>query len=111
MSRAKSVFRRGRCGENESAGLIRGKRDFILAKPLFLTDCCSLHSSILRMKPNANERCARIILAHLRDLQALLEISSLDASSNLGDVGAKNGWNNSLLLDFPATGGFAISFV
>ena len=38
-------------GGNELAELVRAKNDFILPKPLLLTDCCSLHSIILRMQP------------------------------------------------------------
>ena len=96
--------------KNHQAEMAHGKIDFILFRPLLLTDCCSLYSSILRMQPNANERCARIILAHLRDLQSLLTISFLDATANLGDVGTKHGGNKSLLLDFLLTGRFVISF-
>ena len=82
-----------------------------LFKPLLLTDCCSLFSSILKMQPNANERCSRIILAHLRDLQALITISFVDASVNIGDSGTKHGGNTTLLYDFLSTGRFTISFV
>ena len=63
------------------------------------------------MQPNAQERCARIILAHLRDLQSLLSISFADASVNLCDVGAKHGGNNTILRKFMSTRRFAISFV
>ena len=63
------------------------------------------------MQPNANEPCARIILAHLRDLQALLAISFVGAPVNIGDAGAKHGGDNALLLMFMTTGRFAISFV
>ena len=82
-----------------------------LFKPMLLTDCCSLFSSILRMQPNAQERCSRIIMAHLRDLQSLLSISFADASTNLGDVGTKHGGNNNILQKFMKTGRFTISFV
>ena len=70
---------------------VDAKSDSPLFRPLLLTDCCSLFSSILRMQPNAHERCSRIILAHLRDLQKLLPISFVDASVNIGDAGAKHG--------------------
>ena len=82
-----------------------------LFKPILLTDCCSMFSSILRMQPNAQERCSRIILAHLRDLQSLLSISFIDATVNLGDVQTKHGGNNTILHKFMTTGRFEISFV
>ena len=106
-----SQFPHAYYGKSELAESTHGTHDFILFKPLLLTDCCSLYISILRIQPNANERCARIILAHLRDSQALMAISFLDATANLGDVGTKHGGNTSLLLDFLTTGKFAISFV
>ena len=87
------------------------KSDSPLFRPLLLTDCCSLVSSILKMQPDANERCSRIILAHLRDLQALIAISFVDASVNIGDSWTNHGGNNALLYDFLSTGRFAISFV
>ena len=74
------------------------ENDFLF-RPLLLADCCSLYS-ISRVQPNAQERCSRIILAHLRDLQALLAISFVDASVNIGDAGAKHGGNTALLYDF-----------
>ena len=82
-----------------------------LPNPILLTDCCSLFSSILRLQPNSQERCSRIIMAHLRDLQSLLTISFADASVNLSDVGAKHGGNNNILRKFLKTGRFIISFV
>ena len=87
------------------------KIDSPMFRPLLLTNCCSLFSSILRMQPNANERCARIILAHLRDLQALITISSVDASVNIGGAGTKHGGSTVLLYEFLKTGRFTISFV
>ena len=82
-----------------------------LYKPTLLTDCCILFSSIPRMQPNAQERCSGIILAHLRDLQPILNISSIDATVNLGDVGTKHGGSNSILRKFMIAGRFGISFV
>ena len=61
-----------------------------LQKLLLLTDCCSLFSITIRMQPVANERCARISIAHLRDLQALLAIGFADSAPKLGDVGAQH---------------------
>ena len=81
-----------------------------LFKPVLLTDRRSLFNSILRMQPTAQERCAGIILAHLRDLQSLLDISFADASVNLGDVGTKHGGSNSVLRKFMIAGRFGISF-
>ena len=87
------------------------KSDSKRIKPLMLTDCFSLFSIILRMQPNANGRCARIILSDLRDSQALIAIRSVDASVDIGDAGAKHGWNNAILYEFWRTGRFAISSV
>ena len=94
--------------ENDSCELMKNNDLF---KPMLLTDCCSLLSSILRMQPNAQERCSRIILAHLRDLQSLLSISFIDATVNIGDVGTKHGWGNTILRQFMKSGRFDISFV
>ena len=87
------------------------KYDSPLFRPLLSTDCCSLFSSILRMQPNAQERCSRIILSHLRGLQKLLAISFVDASANSGDAGAKHGGNTALLYGFLRSRRFTISFV
>ena len=62
-----------------------------LFKPMLLTDCCSLFSIILSMRPNSQGRCSRIIMAHLRYFQSFLSISHADASVNLGDVCPKHG--------------------
>ena len=62
------------------------------------------------MQPDANERCARIALAHLRGLQALLAISFIDSTANLGDVGPKRAGSLSLLQDFLSTCRFILSF-
>ena len=69
---------------------IHWAQEAVLFKPVLLTDCCFLYSIILRIQPNANERCPRIILEHLRDLQALLTISFADSSANIGDAGMKH---------------------
>ena len=99
------------CREKQSIDSPNKKSDSPLPRPLLLTDCCSLFSSILRMRPNANERRSRIILAHLRDLQALLTISFVDASVNIGDAGTKRKGNTTLLYEFLRTGRFTISLV
>ena len=87
------------------------KSDSPMFKPLLRTDCCSLFSSIRRMQPNANERCSRIILAHLGDFQELIAISFVGASVNIGDAGAKRGGNNASLYEFLSTGRCTISSV
>ena len=99
------------CIPLQTTEAIHWETEAISFNPLLLTDCCSLFSSILRIQPNDSERCPRIILAHLRDLQALIAISFIDASVNIGDAGTKHGGNNSLLLEFTTSGGFIISFV
>ena len=78
---------------------------------LLRTDCCSLYSSILRIHPNALERCSRIALAHLRDLQSLLKISIVDATFNLADVCDKIDGIMILLRDFMGTGRVITSFI
>ena len=80
-------------------------------KPLLLTDCCSLYSSILRIQPNALERRSRIALAHLRDLQSVLTISFVDATCNLADVCTKIAGSMTLLQNFMDSGRFIMSFI
>ena len=92
-------------------GAIHMAEEPSLFKQLLLADCCSLFSTIWRMQLNANARCARLILVHLRDFLALLTISFVDSSVNIGDAGAKNGGRNSLLLEFMTAGRFGISSV
>ena len=71
----------------DPADLNRSPKTFTLPNPILLTDCRSLYIIVLRIRPNAKERCARIILSHLRDLQALLTIIYANSAENIGDVG------------------------
>ena len=67
-----------------------GVPDQILYLPIFLTDSCSLYTAILRIQPRSEDRCAKIILNYLRDLQSLLRISYIDAPTNLAEVETKH---------------------
>ena len=82
-----------------------------LFKPLILTDCCSLFSSVLRLQHCTQERCSRILIAYLRDLQSLITFSFIDGGANLGDINTKHAGSLTLLADFFMTGKFKLSFV
>ena len=49
----------------------------------------SLYSAILRIHPKSQDKCARLVTNQLRDLQALRDISFVDAACNLGDIETK----------------------
>ena len=82
-----------------------------LFKPIVLTDCCSLFSCVIRLQPNTQERCSRISIAYLRDLQSLITFSFIDGETNLGDVNTKHAGSLALLEAFFQTGLFDLSFI
>ena len=82
-----------------------------LFKPLILTDCCSLFSSVIRLQPCTQERCSRILIAYIRDLQSLYTFSFIDSGTNLGDINTKHAGSLTILSDFFATGKFTLSFI
>ena len=82
-----------------------------LFKPLLLTDCCSLFSAILRIQPRSLDKCAKITMNQLRDMQEMLDISFVDATCNLGDIETKHAGSLSLLSRFFGAGRFVISFL
>ena len=51
-----------------------------LLRPLLLTDCCSLFSAIMRIRPMSQGKCAKLLMNQLRDLQTLIDMSSVDNS-------------------------------
>ena len=89
----------------------QGHRALTLSKPLLLTDCCSLYSSILRIQPRSLDKCAKLIMNQLRDLQESIDISFVDATCNLGDIETKRAGPLSILSLFFPTGEFVISFL
>ena len=82
-----------------------------LFKPIVLTDCCSLFSCVIRLQPSTQERCSRILIAYLRDLQSLITFSFIDGETNLGDVNTKHAGSLALLAAFFQTGLFNLSFI
>ena len=89
----------------------REKAPALLFRPLVLTDCCSLYSAILRIQPRSQDKCAKLILNQLRDLQTVLDISFVDNSCNLGDVETKHAVSLGILTLFMTDGHFQISFL
>ena len=87
------------------------RQSAILFHPMILTDCCSLYGAILRLQPKTTERCARITLAFLRGALRITAFSYIDATVNLGDVGANHAGSLGILGQFLKTGRFALSFV
>ena len=83
----------------------------LLFRPLLLTDCCSLYSSILRIQPRSQDKCAKLILNQIRDLQTVLDISFVDNTCNLGDVETKHAGSLGILSLFLSSGHFHISFL
>ena len=82
-----------------------------LFRPLLLTDCCSLFSAILRIQPRSQDKCAKLVMNQLRDLQSLIDMSFVDNSCNLGDMETKHAGSLNILTEFFATGKFIISFL
>ena len=85
--------------------------DNCLFLPILLTDSGSLYTAILRIQPRSEDRCAKIILNYLRDLQSLLRISYIDAPANLADVETKHAGSLDILAKFLISGMFTLSFV
>ena len=50
-----------------------------LFRPLLLVGCCSYFSEILRIQPRTEGKCAKLLLNHLRDPQALIATSYIGA--------------------------------
>ena len=82
-----------------------------LFRPLLLTDCCSLFSAILRIQPRSLDKCAKLVMNQLRDMQTLMDISFIDATCNLGDIETKHAGSLGILSLFFSTGKFVISFL
>ena len=101
------------CGEMKMyhADNSRSNTKIILFKPLVLTDCCSLFSCVIKLQPTCLERCSRILIAYLRDLQSLITFSFIDGGTNLGDVNTKHAGSLTLLADYFRTGRFILSFI
>ena len=59
-------------------------------RPMVLADCCSLYGSIIRLQPKTAERCTRITIAFLRGSLQIAAFSYIDATVNLGVIGAKH---------------------
>ena len=93
------------CGTNVET------EDNWLFLPILLADSCSLYTAILRIQPRSEDKCAKIILNYLRDLQALLRISYIDATTNLADVETKHAGSLDILAKFLFSGLFTLSFV
>ena len=87
------------------------QKPFTLFRPLLLTDCCSLFSAILRMQPQSQDKCAKLLMNQLRDLQSLIDMSFVDNTCNLGDMETKHAASLNILTLFFATGKFIISFL
>ena len=84
----------------------------LLYRPLLLTDCCcSLYSAILRIQPRSQDKCAKLLLNQLRDLQTVLDASFVDNPCNLGDVETKHAGSLGILATFLTSGHFRISFL
>ena len=97
--------------ESQPSEIINRKSEEILFKPMVLTDCCSLFSCVIRLQPSTQERCSRILIAYLRDLQSLITFSFIDGDTNLGDVNTKHAGSLALLAAFFQTGMFDLSFI
>lgn len=50
--------------------------------PILLIDSRAIYTAILRLHPKHDDKCAKIILNHIRDLLTLLRISYTDAPTN-----------------------------
>ena len=87
------------------------RASLILFRPLVLTDCCSLFSAILRSRPRSQDKCAKLLMNQLRDLQTLIDMSYIDNSCNLGDMETKHAASLNILTQFFSTGKFVISFL
>ena len=97
--------------EQRNLTLTRQSSPALMFRPLVLTDCRSLYIAILRIHPLSQDKCAKLILNQLRDLQAVLDISFVDNSCNLGDVETKNAGSLGILAIFVTPGRFQISFL
>ena len=83
----------------------------VIFKPLVLADCCSLFSCVIKLQPTCLERYSRILIAYIRDLQALIAFIFIDSGANLGDVNTKHAGSLTLLADYFRTGRFILSFI
>ena len=82
-----------------------------LFRPIPLTDCCSLFSAILNIRPKSVEKCGKIILNRLRDMKSLITISFIDATCNLADIATKHAANLPILDRFFTRCRFTISLL
>ena len=83
----------------------------LLFRPLLLTDCCFLYSSIRRIQPRSTDNCAKLISNQLRDIRNCLDISFADNACNLGDVETKHAGPLGILPHFTTDGVFGIAFL
>ena len=75
-----------------------------LYEPILLIDSRSLYTAILRTHPRSEDKCAKIVINHLRDLQTLLRISHIDATTNLADLDTKHAGSLDILAKFTMAG-------
>ena len=74
--------------QNEKFRMVLSQNPGILYLPLiFLVDCCSLHSAILRLQPKTVARSTRIASAFLRGALGIIAFSYIDPAVNIGDLG------------------------
>lgn len=83
----------------------------VLSRPILSIDACSRYTAILRVQPRSGDKCAKITLNYLRDLQILLLISYIDVPTNLADVEPKHAGSLDVLAKFTIAGKFNVSFV
>ena len=106
MHRSKLISAAQAAQKNGKTGHIKP----CLFRPLLLTDCCSLYSAILRIKPKSLGKCAKLIMNQLRDLQSLIDMSFVGATCNLGDIETKHAAPLNIHARFFAACLFLISF-
>ena len=82
-----------------------------VSRPLLSVVFCSLFSEILRIAPHSEDKCANMLLNHLRDLQALTTTSYIDDPTNLADTETKHAGSRPIIARFLIAGKFSMSFV
>ena len=87
-----------------------GRSQALFRLPL-LTDCCSLPSAILRIQPRSQGGCAKLLANQMGDLQTLMDMSYVDNSCTIEDMGTIHGGSLSILTRFFGAGNFDIPFL
>lgn len=82
-----------------------------LFMPVLRCGCCCRFSAVVRIQPRHEDRCAKLPMRHLRDLQALLAISRIGTPTNFRGVETKNAGRMSELSRFMIPCDFDLSFV